>query len=96
MRFLYFGGIGIIFCIVQFLILIKAKKCWIKWLPTGVTIAGLLFCLVLYLNLFWTNSPSVIAESQYLALFLIIPCSLSFVGCVVSCIIYKLFNRLHK
>lgn len=96
MSFLYFGGIGIIFCIVQFLILSKVKKSWIKWLPTGVTIAGLLFCLVLYLNLFWTNSSSVIGENQYLALFLITPCTLSFIGCLLGCIIYKLFNKFHE
>lgn len=95
-NFLYFGGIGIIFCILQFLILLKIKKSWIKWLPIGLTIAGLMFCLVLYLNLFWTNSSSVIAESQCLALFLIIPCSLSFMGCLLGYIIYKLFNRFHE
>ena len=98
MDFLYFGGVGIIFCVVQFLILSKVKKAWIKWLPMGVTIAGFLFCFVLYLNLFWTNSPSVIAESQLLALVLIIPVSLSFMGCLLGYIIYKLcntFKQLH-
>lgn len=94
MFFLYFGGIGIIFCIIQFFILNKTKKSWIKWLPMGVTIAGFLFCFVLYLNFFWTNSPSVIAENQYFALFLIIPVSFSFMGCLLGCIIYKLCNRL--
>ena len=93
MEFLYYGGIGIIFCVVQFLILSKVKKPWIKWLPVGVSITGFLFCFVLYLNLFWINSPSVIAESQFLALVLIIPVSFSFMGCLLGCIIYKLFNR---
>ena len=98
MDFLYFGGVGIIFCVVQFLILSKVKKAWIKWLSMGVTIAGFLFCFVLYLNLFWTNSPSVIAESQLLALVLIIPVSFSFMGCLLGYIIYKLcntFKQLH-
>ena len=90
--FLYFGGIGIIFCIVQFLVLLKIKKIWIKWLPIGLTIAGLLFCLVLYLNLFWTNSSSVIAENQYFSLFLLKPISLSFIGCLLGFIIYKLYK----
>ena len=93
MDFLCLGGIGTIFCVVQFLILSKVKKYWIKWMPMGVTIAGFLFCFVLYLNLFWTNSPSVIAESQLLALVLIIPVSFSFIGCLLVCIIYKLCNR---
>ena len=93
MDFLYLGGIGIIFCVVQFLILSKIKKYWIRWIPMGVTIAGFLFCFVLYLNLFWTNSPSVIAESQLLALVLIISVSFSFIGCLLGCIIYKFCNR---
>ena len=93
MEFLYYGGIGIIFCVVQFLILSKVKKSWIKWLPVGVSIDGFLFCFVLYFNLFWISSPSVIAESQFLALVLIIPVSFSFMGCLLDCIIYKLFNR---
>ena len=84
MDFLYLGGIGIIFCVVQFLILSKVKKSWIKWLSVGVSIAGFLFCFVLYLNLFWINSPSVIAESQFLALVLIIPVSFSFIGLFIG------------
>lgn len=93
MEFLYFVGIGVVFCVIQFLILSKVKKYWIKWIPMGVTIAGFLFCFVLYLNLFWTNSPSVIAESQLLALVLIISVSFSFIGCLLGCIIYKFCNR---
>ena len=90
--FLYFGGIGIIFCIVQFLVLLIIKKNWIKWLPIALTLAGLLFCLVLYLNLFWTNSSSVIAENQYFSSFLLKPISLSFIGCLLGFIIYKLYK----
>ena len=90
--FLYFGGIGIIFCIVQFLVLLKIKKNWIKWVPIALTLAGLLFCLVLYLNLFWTNSSSVIAENQYFSSFLLKPISLSFIGCLLGFIIYKLYK----
>ena len=96
MEFLYYGGIGIIFCVVQFLILSKVKKSWIKWLPVGVSIAGFLFCFVLYFNLFWINSPSVIAENQYFALFLLTPVALSFTGCLLGCIIYNLCNRFYK
>ena len=91
-NFLYFGGIGIIFAIVQFLILIKRKKTWVKWLPIGVNIIGLLFCLALYLNLFWTNSSSVLAENQYFSLFLLTPIILSFIGCLLGFVVYKLYK----
>ena len=90
--FIYFVGIGIIFCIVQFLVLLKIKKKYIKWLPIGIPTAGFIFCLVLYLNLFWTNSSSVIAENQYFSLFLLKPISLSFIGCLLGFIIYKLYK----
>ena len=96
MMFLYFGGIGIVFCVVQFLVLSKFKKHWIKWLPAGVTIAGLLFCLIAYLNVFWENTPDAIAENQSFALLFVIPCSLSFVGCLLGYIIHKILNRFDK
>lgn len=96
MNFLYSGGIGIIFCIVQFLILLKINKSWIKWLPIGVVVTSLLFCLVLYLNLFWTNSPSVLAENKYFSLFLLTPISLSFIGCLLGYIINKLYSKFYK
>lgn len=95
-KFLYFGGIGIIFCIVQLLVLIKTKKVWVKWLPVSLTVAGLLFCLASYLNLFWTNSSSVLAENQCFSLFLLTPVSLSLIGCLLGYIIYKLFNIFQK
>ena len=88
--------IGFIFCIIQFGISNKLKKSWIKWTPIGITVIGLLFCLVLYLNLFWTNSSSVIAESQYLALILVKPFTTAFIGCLIGCIIFKLLSRLNK
>ena len=88
-NFLYFRGIGVAFAIIQFLILLKIKRSWIKWLPTGVNIIALLFCLVLYLNLFWTNSSSVLAENQYFSLFLLTPISISFIGCLLGFIVYK-------
>ena len=92
MEFLCFGGIGTIFCIVQFLVLLKVKKNWIKYLPIALTIAGLLFCSILYLNLFWTNTSSVLAENQYFSLFLLKPISFSFIGCLLGFIIYKLYK----
>ena len=96
MEFLYFVGIGVVFCVVQFLILSKVKKSLIKWFPMGVTNAGLLFCLIVYLNIFGINSSSVFAENQYFALFLLTPVALSFTGCLLGCIIYNLCNRFYK
>lgn len=93
--FLYFGGIGVIFCIVQFLALLKIKKNCIKWLPIGIPTAGFIFCFVLYLNLFWTKSLSVLTENQYFSLFLLIPIIFSFIGSLFGYISYKLFNRFH-
>lgn len=52
MEFSILISIGFIFCIIQFGISNKLKKSWIKWTPIGTTVIGLLFCLVLYLNLF--------------------------------------------
>jgi len=96
MDFLYFGGIGIIFCVVQFLILSKVKKYWIRWIPIGITFISLLFCFILYLNVFGPNSQSVIAENQYFALFLAIPFSAAFIGCLLGGIICKLFSRFYE
>lgn len=89
-------SIALIFCIIQFRILSKIKKTWIKAIPIGITVISLLWCFVLYLNLFWTNSESVIAENQYFALFLTIPFSTAFIGCLIGGIIYKLYSRLKK
>lgn len=85
--------IGLIFCVFQFLILKNIKKAWIKWLPIGVISLGLLFCLVAYLNVFWTDSASVISENQYLALFLVVPLGSAFAGCLFGGTIYKLFCK---
>lgn len=95
MEFLILISIGFIFCIIQFWTSSKLKKAWMKWIPIGITVTGLLFCFVLYLNLFWTNSPSVIAENQYLALVLVMPFTTAFIGCLIGNITCKLFSRLN-
>ena len=59
----------------------------------GVAIGGLLFCLVVYLNVFWPNSPSVIAENQYFELFLLVPFSSAFIGSLLGIIIFKVLNK---
>ena len=52
MEFLILISIGFIFCIIQFWTSSKLKKAWMKWIHIGITVTGLLFCFVLYLNLF--------------------------------------------
>ena len=49
MEILSFITIGFIFCVIQFLISSKVKNVWIKSLPIGVTIIGLLFCFIIYI-----------------------------------------------
>ncbi len=93
MKILSFITIGFIFCVLQFLISNKVKKTWVKWVPIGITVVGLLFCLVTYLSALWTLSPSVIAENQYFALFLAVPFSTGFLGCLFSIFITKLLNK---
>lgn len=88
--------IGFIFCVIQFWISNKIKKAWIKCIPIGITVLGLLFCFVLYLNIFWTNSPSVIAENRLLAWILVIPFTTAFIGCLIGGITCKLFGKLNK
>ena len=96
MEFLILISIGFIFCIIQFCILRKLKRVWIKWIPIGTTVISLLFCFILYLNVFGTNSQSVIAENQYFALFLAIPFSAAFIGCLLDIIICKLFSIFYE
>lgn len=96
MEFLILISIGFIFCIIQFWILRKLKKAWIRWIPIGITFISLLFCFILYLNVFGPNSQSVIAENQYFALFLAIPFSAAFIGCLLGGIICKLFSRFYE
>ena len=96
MEFLILISIDFIFCIIQFCILRKLKRVWIKWIPIGTTVISLLFCFILYLNVFGTNSQSVIAENQYFALFLAIPFSAAFIGCLLGIIICKLFSIFYE
>lgn len=68
-----------------------------KWIPVGITGTGLLFCFVLYLNLFFgTNYPSVITENQYLVSVLVMSFTTDFIACLIGNITCKLFNRLNK
>ena len=53
----------IVFLLVQFLILSKAESSFIKYLPLGIVISGLIFCISAYLNVFWSNYPDVIFEN---------------------------------
>ena len=56
-------------------------------------ICGLLFCLAIYLGLFGTGSPSVIAENRYFSMFLSIPVSGAFVGCLAGMVTAKFLRK---
>lgn len=86
----YFIGIIIIFCGLQFILSKTQKNVFIKYFLISAITIGLLFSVILYLNIFWTDSPSVIAENQYFAKFIgfyLIP---SFIGCLLGLLSYKL------
>ena len=90
---LIFLGFAIIFGAVQMLLFCKVRNALIKYLPSAVTIAGLLFCLVTYMGIFGSNSPSVVAENQYFAMFLCIPIGGAFVGSLLGLLLSKIIGR---
>ena len=90
---LIFLGFAIVFGAVQMLLSSKVRNALIKHLPIVVTVAGLLFCLVTYMGIFGTSSPSVIAENQYFAMFLCIPIGGAFVGSLLGLLLSKITGR---
>lgn len=93
MNIFYFIGIAIVFCILQFVLSTKTDNALIKYLFISVTAIGLIFSFVLYLNVFWPNSSSVIAENQYFARFISVPLGAGFIGCLLGLLIYRLLNK---
>ena len=90
---LIFLGFAIVFGVVQMLLSSKVRNALIKYLPIAVTVAGLLFCLVTYMGIFGTSSPSVVAENQYFAMFLCIPIGGAFVGSLLGLLLSKITGR---
>ena len=90
---LIFLGFAIVFGVVQMLLSSKVRNALIKYLPIAVTVAGLLFCLVTYMGIFGTSSPSVVAENQYFAMFLCIPSGGACVDSVVGLLLSKITGR---
>ena len=90
---LIFLGFAIVFGAVQMLLSSKVRNALIRYLPIVVTVAGLLFCLVTYMGIFGTSSPSVVAENQYFAMFLCIPIGGSFVGSLLGLLLSKITGR---
>ena len=89
MDIFYFIGIIIIFYGLQFILSRKTNNRLPKYFLISVITIGLLFCVVLYLNVFWADSPSVIAENQYFARFIGFPLAAGFMGCILGLSIYK-------
>ena len=85
----YLAGSALLFWVIQTLLLNKSNSIF-KYLPLMISIIGYLFCFVLYFSLFGSGSPSVIAENRYFAMFMLIPVSGGFIGCLLSIILYKL------
>lgn len=90
---LIFFGFAIVFGAVQMLLSSKVRNALIKCLPIVVTVVGLLFCLVTYMGIFGTSSPSVVAENQYFAMFLCIPIGGAFVGSLLGLLLSKITGR---
>ena len=90
---LIFLGFAIVFGVVQMLLSSKVRNALIRYLPIVVTVAGLLFCLVTYMGIFCTSSPSVVAENQYFAMFLCIPIGGAFVGSLLGLLLSKITGR---
>ena len=90
---LIFLGFAIVFGAVQMLLSSKVRNALFKYLPIAVTVAGLLFCLVTYMGIFGTSSPSVVAENQYFAMFLCIPIGGAFVGSLLGLLLSKITGR---
>ena len=90
---LIFLGFAIVFGAVQMLLSSKVRNALIRYLPIVVTVAGLLFCLVTYMGIFGTSSPSVVAENQSFAMFLCIPIGGAFVGSLLGLLLSKITGR---
>ena len=90
---LIFFGFAIVFGVVQMLLSSKVRNALIKYLPIAVTVVGLLFCLVTYMGIFGTSSPSVVAENQYFVMVLCIPIGGAFVGSLLGLLLSKITGR---
>ena len=75
---------AVLFGAVEGFLSFKARGRQIQMIPLALTIGGLLFCLAVYLGMFGSGSPSVVAENRYFAMFLCIPVSGAFVGCLAG------------
>ena len=88
-----FLGFALFFGVIQIIILKKVNSTVVRYLPTSITIAGLLFCLVTYMGAFGTYSPSVVAENRYFAIVLCIPIGGAFVGCLLGMLFMKMIDN---
>lgn len=89
MEIFAFIGIIIIFLGLQTVLLLKTNKGVIRYLPLSLIFLGLLFSFITYIGVFGTYSSSVIAENQYLALFLSFFLGGGLIGCIVGIGFYK-------
>lgn len=93
MEVIYFVGFALLFWFLQMLFLKKVKISILKYLPLIISIVGYLFCLCAYVGVLGSGSPSVVAENRYFAMFLCIPVSGAFIGCLLSLFLSKMQKR---
>ncbi len=86
-------GIAVLFLIIQLILCFKTKKTIIKYVPMLVILCGLLFCFIIYMNIFGTNSSSVIAENQTFAIFLSIVLVPDLIGVLLGWLIFGFIKK---
>ena len=79
----------VVFAILETILCLKTKKPFIKYIPTGAAIIGLLFCIVVLLGVFGAATPSAAAENRYFAIFISIPLSGALAGCILGFLLSK-------
>lgn len=74
----------VVFGALQAALNFKTKKTLIKCLPMCILAAGLIFCLLLYTDIFRSLTPSAAAENRYFAAFLAPPLAGALAGCFLG------------
>ncbi len=90
-----FFGIAAAFFVLQFLLSSKVKNAMVKSMPAAILIAGLLFCLIAYMNV-GVSSASVMAENQIFAGFLAVHIVIGLAGCMAGAIFARIKLQREK
>ncbi len=93
--YVVFIGIAAVFFGLQFLLSSKVRNTMVRSIPTAILIAGLLFCLVTYMNV-GVSSTSVIAENQSFAGFFALHIAVAMAGCMAGAIFTRIKLQREK